>query len=204
MLAEVQQWGIKPRFVTGDSWYSCIKNLKTNDNHRLGFLFALVRSRLVSIEKNSYVQIQSLDIPKEGLEVWLREFGHVKVFRTYYKKPTTACWQCIYLTTNRWILLIELSYQKLHDQHWLFYQYHRVIKQVCHIEHFQVRSKTAICNHIFASLCGYVRLQHLRATDLIGNCYSLQRNLFNEVITIFIETFMPTIKHLDSQIHKMN
>ena len=63
---------------------------------------------------------------------------------------------------------------KLHDQHWQIEQYHRVIKQVCHIEHFQVRSQIAIRNHIFASICSYVRLQYLRVTDFIDNCYSLQ------------------------------
>jgi hypothetical protein len=30
-------------------------------------------------------------------------------------------------------------------------QYHRTIKQVCHIEHFQVRGKVAIKNHLFAA-----------------------------------------------------
>jgi len=34
-------------------------------------------------------------------------------------------------------------------------QYHRTIKQVCHIEHFQIRGKVAIKNHLFAALCGY-------------------------------------------------
>ncbi len=52
-------------------------------NHQLGF--ALKSNRLVSIEKNTYLQIQNLDIPKEGLEVWLRDFGKVKVFRTMLK-----------------------------------------------------------------------------------------------------------------------
>jgi hypothetical protein len=37
MLAEVLSWGLKPAFVTGDSWYSCVKNLKTVKNHQLGF-----------------------------------------------------------------------------------------------------------------------------------------------------------------------
>ena len=29
----------------------------------------------------------------------------------------------------------------IHDEHWKIEQYHRAIKQVCHIEHSQVRSE---------------------------------------------------------------
>lgn len=49
MLLEVLNWGVKPNFVTGDSWYSCVSNLKMIINHQLGF--ALKSNRLVSIEK---------------------------------------------------------------------------------------------------------------------------------------------------------
>ena len=38
MLSEVLAWGIKPSFVTMDSWYSCVKNLKTIKNNQIGFL----------------------------------------------------------------------------------------------------------------------------------------------------------------------
>ena len=78
-------------------------------------------------------------------------------------------------------------------------QYHRTIKQVCHIEHFQVRGNVAIKNHLFAAICGYVQLQRLRAMDVISNCYRLQRDLFTEVIASFIAGFMPTIQHLNPQ-----
>lgn len=201
MLIEVLIWGIKPSFVTGDSWYSGVSNLKMIRNHQLGFLFALKSNRTVSIEKGNFLQIQKLDIPQDGLEVWLRDYGYVKVFRTMLKDQQRH--YAVYLPDNKQLTSFDRKmFTELHDQHWQIEQYHRVIKQVCHIEHFQVRSQTAIRNHIFASICGYVRLQYLRVTNLIDNCYSLQRNLFNEVISTFIQNFMSSIKHLDSKIHK--
>lgn len=72
-------------------------------------------------------------------------------------------------------------------------------EQVCHIEYFQVRQPTAIRNHLFAAICGYVQLQRLRATDMIRNCYRLQRELFNEVIATFIQAFIPNLEHLNPQ-----
>lgn len=201
MLEEVLEWGVKPSFVTGDSWYSSVQNLKVIRNHHLGLQFGLKSNRRVSLKKNQFVQIQKLDIPEEGLEVWLREFGHVRVFRTMLKNQQRH--YAVYLPNNEPLAVFDRKrFIELHNKHWQIEQYHRVIKQVCHIEQFQVRSQTAIRNHIFSSLCAYVRLQHLRVTDLISNCYCLQRNLFNQVIRSFIQSFMPTIEHLDSQFHQ--
>ncbi len=78
MLAEVLAWGLKPAFVTGDSWYSCAKNLKTIKNHQTGFMFAVENNRTVSLEKGQWQQVQSLDVPDDGLDVWLKDFGKVK------------------------------------------------------------------------------------------------------------------------------
>ena len=205
MLAEVLSWGLEPSFVTGDSWYSCVKNLKTIKNHQLGFLFALEANRLISVEKGTWVQVQQIDIPIGGLVVWLRDFGQVKLFRTNLKNQVRH--YCIHLPdekapTNdglKFDTFDKAKFDSLHDCHWQIEQYHRAIKQVCNIESFQVRNKMAVKNHIFAAICGYVKLQQMRATDVIKNCYRLQRDLFNEVIASFIKTCIPSMAHMNSQ-----
>jgi len=98
-----------------------------------------------------------------------------------------------------WAAFSRAAFLKLHDQHWQIEQYHRTLKQVCHIEHCQVRQPTAIRNHIFAAICGYVQLQRLRANDVIRNCYRLKRELFNEMIAAFIQMFTPNLEHLNPQ-----
>ncbi len=203
MLSEVLAWGLEPDFVTGDSWYSCVKNLKAIKNHRLGFLFALESNRVVSIEEGTWIQIQKLDIPSDGLEVWLRDFGQVKVFRTHLKNQVRH--YAIYLPDKntstddgeKFAAFKNVEFEKLHDQHWQIEQYHRAIKQVCNIESFQVRGKVAVKNHLFAAILGYVELQRLRAMDVISNCYKLRRDLFNEVIASFIGAFAPSMEHMD-------
>ena len=49
MLTELLDWGLQPRLVTGDSWYSSEDNLKKVRNHQMGFLFAVESNRTVSI-----------------------------------------------------------------------------------------------------------------------------------------------------------
>jgi hypothetical protein len=125
-------------FCLENSWYSCVGNLKLITNHQLGFLFALKSNRAVSIEKGRYLQIQNLDIPENGLEVWLRDYGYVKVFRTMLKDQQRH--YAVYLLDDKRLTAFDKKrFTELHDLHWQIEQYHRVIKQVCHIEHFQVR-----------------------------------------------------------------
>jgi hypothetical protein len=67
MLIEVIAWGVKPRLVTGDSWYSGTENLKFLINQKLGFLFGIEKNRTVSNEPKKYCQVSSLEIPAQGL-----------------------------------------------------------------------------------------------------------------------------------------
>ena len=43
MLSEVLSWGAKIQFITGDSWYSSIANLKTIRKHGIRFMFGIVK-----------------------------------------------------------------------------------------------------------------------------------------------------------------
>ena len=198
MLVEVLAWGLEPAWVTGDSWYSSLENLKMIKEHHRGFLFALESNRLVSIEKGQWSQIQQLTIPADGLCVYLRGLGTVKVFRQWLKDQPRH--YALYQPNDDvWATFDRAAFRTLHDQHWQIEQYHRTLNQVCHIEHFQVRQPTAIRNHLFAAICGYVHLQQLRVAKVIHNCYRLQRELFNEVIAAFIQAFTPNLEHLNPQ-----
>ena len=198
MLADVLAWGLQPDFMTGDSWYSCVANLKAVKNHRMGFMFAVESNRRVSTEKGTWAQVQTLDIPVDGLRVWLRDFGEVKLFRTRLKDQLRH--YVVYLpNTDAYDAFQQGRFQKLHDQHWQIEQYHRMIKQVCHIEKFQVRGKVPIRNHLFAALCSYVHLQQMRFTDMISNAYQWQKGLYKEVVASFVKSFMLDKDYLNPQ-----
>lgn len=198
MLAEVLEWGLKPTFGTGDSWYSCAGNLKTVRNHHMGFLFAVETNRRVSFEKGKWTQVQHLEVPDDGLLVWLRDFGEVKLFRTWLKDQSRH--YVVYLPdVGQLATYGRDAFNRQHDQHWQIEQYHRAIKQVCHIEHFQVRGKVPIRNHVFAAICSYIHLQRLRAADVISNVYRLQRDLFKDVVAAFINSFIVGKEYLNPQ-----
>ena len=41
MLNEVLAWGLQPAYVTADSWYACVSNLKTVKDHSIAWLMAV-------------------------------------------------------------------------------------------------------------------------------------------------------------------
>lgn len=196
MLAELLAWGLKPAMVTGDSWYSCAKNLKAIRNYGLGFMFAIKSNRTVSTEKGSWRQVQTLEIPENGLIVWLKGYGNVKLFRTQLKNQLRH--YVVYLPNEEKLTAFNRAeFDIEHAKHWQIEQYHRAIKQVCNIENFQVRGKQAIKNHLFAAICGYVQLQRLTSTQSITDCYQVRRELFTNVVKSFISDFLVGNKNLN-------
>jgi len=198
MLGEVREWGLQPNYVTGDSGYSSVTHLKKVKNNWMGLMCAVESNRLVSLEKGTWIQVQKLDIPEEGMRVWLRRFGTVKLFRTRLKEQLRH--YVVFLPNDETDYTFKRAdFQKLHDQHWEIEQYHRMIKQVCSIEKFQVRLKTPILNHIFAALCGYIHLQKMQWAKMIVNAYQWQRTLYQAVVKNFVSGFIIDKDYLNPQ-----
>lgn len=185
MVLEVIQWGLKAAWVTGDCWYSSLENLKFLRNEKVGFLFGIADNRQVSVERGKLVQVKSLDIPEEGLVVYLKEFGQVKVFCQPFKNELR--YYIMYLPELEALhQLTRAQFKQVHDEHWQIECFHRVIKQVCNIERFYVRDEQAIRNHFFCALRAFAKLQTWCIKGLLGNCYELSRQLFVPIIRQFI------------------
>ena len=137
--------------MTGDSWYSGVDNLKRLKNHALGWLFAIESNRTVSatapcvalppaslqssVDKGNWTQVQKLDIPDDGLLVWLKNYGNVKLFRIWLKDQPRH--YAVFLPDDDQLAAVgRKTFTEQHDKHWHIEQYHRAIKQVCNIEKF--------------------------------------------------------------------
>lgn len=158
MLDEVLSWGLKPFWISGDSWYSSSANLKHIRKQGINFLFGLERNRTISIERGQYIQIQTLeDWPQDGQTVYLKDYGMVKVYRQNYKQVFR------YYAIGRAELddlegTVHADFERVHSAHWHIEQFHRAIKQVCNIEKYQVRKEHPIRNHIFCALKAFITL----------------------------------------------
>ncbi len=188
MLEEIIAWGVSPSWVTGDSWYASLSNLKFIRAKNLPFMFGIETNRTVSIDRGQYIQIQKLeDWDNDQKTVYLKDYGMVKVFRQIYKKSYR--YYIISVPDLAKLPIINQGdFERVHATHWSIERYHRAIKQVCHIEHFQVRGLHQIKNHIFCALKGFVCLELMRVNEIINHWYEVQRDLFTSAIRSFIDT----------------
>ena len=190
MVTEVQAWGVEVAWVTGDSWYSSVENLKFLRNEKVGFLFGVANNRICSIERGTFLQIQKLTIPESGLLVYLKEFGWVKVFCQKFKNEVRH--YIMYLVKEVELKQIDRqTFRQIHDTHWQIESFHRVIKQVCNIERFQIRTESGIRTHLFCALQAFSQLQTMKVEGLIDNLYQVSRQLFVPVIRQFITENLP-------------
>lgn len=186
MVREVQAWGLKLAWVTGDSWYSSLENLKFLRNEKVGFLFGIAHNRKVSLERGMTVQVQTLTIPESGLVVYLKEFGWVKVFCQNFRNEVRH--YILYQPDETELRQLQRSdFRRIHDSHWQIEQFHRAIKQVCNIERFSVRTESALRTHFFCALQAFCQLQTMRGEGVIANLYQVSRQLFVPVIRQFIQ-----------------
>ena len=152
MLSSAKSRGLEPEMVVADSWYSSLDNLKSIRSHGWDWVMGLKSNRLVG---KPHIQLGQLDIPDEGLNVHLKGYGWVKVFRFEGKNGRTD-----YIGSSRLDLTRELL-QSYFERRWSIEVMHKELKQTCGFSRCQSNSGRAGRNHIGLSLIALVR-KHLR------------------------------------------
>ncbi|AUB43347.1 IS4 transposase (plasmid) [Nostoc flagelliforme CCNUN1] len=118
MITEVLEWGLKPKAITTDAWYSSLKNLKFFKNKELEFLTGIAKNRLCSVDGKNYTQVQNLEIPDNGKmraskKVWTSESISEK-FQNEIPR-----YYIMYVPDKDALFLITLAkFQELHSIHW--------------------------------------------------------------------------------------
>lgn len=187
MLLEVISWGLVPAWVTGDSWYSSLDNLKFIRGKKLNFMFGVESNRIISVDRGKYIQIQKFEgWPSDDMQtVYLKDYGMVKMCRQLYKNV----YRYYVMSTSDLDHLesvTKIDFERVHDAHWSIERFHRAIKQVCNIERFQVRNENPIKNHIFCALKAFVKLELMRFNKTITHWYEVRRDLYLTTIRNFI------------------
>src|SRR5215207_2075609 len=153
MLQQAKARGFRPARVAFDSWYSSLDNLKRVRDFGWDWLTRLKSNRQVSLTAGQQQAVSALAIPESGMQLHLRGYGLVKVFRTVDPHGNADYW-----ATNR-LGMTEPQRQLFADRAWLVEVYHRAIKQFTGIERGQFRVERAQRNHIGLALRAYLRLE---------------------------------------------
>ncbi len=110
-----------------DAWYSSLKNLKAIRDHGWIWVTTLRKNRKV----NRGDSLEDLNIPDEGLEVHLRGYGWITVFKFVAKNGRID-----YVSTNMENPTRD-DVERITAARWSVEVYHRELKQTCGIERCQ-------------------------------------------------------------------
>ncbi len=170
MLNKIYERGFSSNYIIFDSWYASLKNLKTIRNHGLKWITILKSIRnygwkwitiLKSIRKVSKLYgdkrnrpISEVDIPDEGVEVHLRGYSWIKVFKIGDSKYSIK-----YFATND----LKMDKEKMDNYKgigWKIEEYHRGLKQCTGIEKGHFRLGISQYNHIGLCIRAFLTYSH--------------------------------------------
>jgi Transposase DDE domain len=191
MIREVYNWGLRPKWVTADTWYSATDNLKFLRNLEMNFLIGIESNRKISNQPDEYQYVRDVDIPESGLYTHLNGYGFVQVFRTVSTNGDVRHYALYQpqedIATPQ--LFTRQEFEEAHTKHWNVENLFRAVKQCCQAEKFFVRDTNAIKTHLFAVLTAFQKLASLAINRVLNSVYDLKNVLFREAQRQFIYDF---------------
>jgi hypothetical protein len=191
MIKEVWNWGLRPKWVTADSWYSGLDNLKFLRNLEINFLLGIESNRIVSNNPFDYQQIKDTRIEENGLYTHLQGYGFVQVFRTVSTNGDARHY-ALYQPQediSEPIIFSRQEFEDIHLTHWNVENFFRAVKQCCQAEKFFVRKTKAIKTHLFCVLTAFQKLASLTLNSFLNSIYDLKNVLFRDIQRQFIADF---------------
>ncbi len=174
---------VKFRYVLNDSWYASADNMKfVKHDLKKEFVMPLKENRKVALsaaekQMGQYKTLSHLSLPAETTrQVWLEgvEFPLHLVKQVFTNEDSSI--GILYLVTSD----LTLSYDHittLYKRRWSVEVYHKSLKQNASLEKAPVRTPTTQSNHLFASLCAYIKLESLKIRTRL-NHFALKSKIY--------------------------
>jgi SRSO17 transposase len=158
---------VKFCYVVADSWYSSQENMEYIRRKQKHFILAVKDNRLValSLEAKRAGQFQPIS------SVPLENHSTVRVYIKGLEFPVLLMKQVL---TNQdgstgviFLVCSDLSLdweqiKEIYHKRWRIEEYHKSIKSNLGLEKSPTRTVCTQCNHIFAALCAFAKLERLR------------------------------------------
>lgn len=156
------------RYVLNDVWFASAKNMKyvKNELHK-EFIMPLKSNRKIALSENGkrngrYRAVSTLDLPTNTTcEVWLEDVPFPVLLIKQVFTNDDGSTGIRYLVTSD-LTLSSDQIAKLFQKRWGIEVYHKSLKQNASLEKSPTRTETTQRNHLFASLCAYVKMESLK------------------------------------------
>ena len=181
---------LKYRYILFDKWFASIENLVfINDVLKKKFVCPLKKNRKVALSKEEkdngkYVSIATVDMGDcSSRLVYLEGYEDtLKIIKQVSKDGDDDESIYLYLVTND----IDLTTNKIleiYKRRWKIEEYHKSLKQNLKIEHSPTKVMTSQLNHIFLSVCGFIKLERLRLNYKM-NHFAIKEKIYIEALRV--------------------
>lgn len=170
-------------YVLNDAWYASADNIMFVVHAlKKDFVMPLKENRKVALsladkQHGQYAAISTLDWP-EGTtrQVWLEavDFPLLAVKQVFTNEDSSTA--VLYLVTSDQ----KLDYDRLitlYKRRWSVEVYHKSLKQNAALEKSPTRTETTQRNHLYGSLCAYIKLESLKVKTRL-NHFALKSRIY--------------------------
>lgn len=171
------------QYVLNDVWFASADNMKyVKRDLKKDFIMPLKSNRKVALSQSikrhgQYVAVSSLDLPADtAREIWLEEVPFPVLLIKQVFKNDDGSQGVRYLVTSDLTLTYD-HITKLFQKRWGIEVYHKSLKQNASLEKSPTRTETTQRNHLFASLCAYVKLERLKINTKLSH-FALKSKLY--------------------------
>jgi len=186
---------VKYKYILFDKWFASIDNMVfIEENLKKKFICPIKKNRKVALSKKDkiegkYVNISSIDIEGGSSRlIYLQGYEKpLKIIKQVVKNGNDGESIYLYLTTND----IDLSFFKIleiYKRRWKIEEYHKSLKQNLHIGHSPTKVETSQRNHIFLSVCSFIKLEKLRI-NYKTNHFAIKEKIYIEALKTAFQKF---------------
>lgn len=187
LLRQVKQNQIPFRYVLNDVWFASADNMKfVKHELKHDFIMPLKTNRKVALSledkmQGRYVRVDALDIePDTVLTIYLEgvDFPLDLVKQVFTNGDGRG--GILYLVTSD----LDLTYDTIttiYGKRWNVEPYHKSLKQNASLSKSPTRTVRTQSNHVFASLCAYIKLEMLKVSTKM-NHFALKAKLYTNAL----------------------
>jgi hypothetical protein len=180
---------IRCRYITNDVWYSSADNMRfVKREMEKEFVMPIKANRKVALsladkQQGRYVRVDSLVLEANtAVEIYLEgvDFPLLLVKQVFANEDGSVGVQ--YLVTSALSLTAD-QIIAIYRKRWNVEPYHKSLKQNASLEKSPTHTVTTQTNHLFAALCGYIKLELLKVSTKL-NHFALKSTLYRRALQV--------------------
>jgi len=189
---------VKFSYVLNDVWFASSENMKfIRHELRKEFVMPLKENRKVALSSaekqlGQYVTVNTLELAEGATrQLWLEEVDFpLSVTKEVFTNEDGSRGVRYLVSSDLTLSFDQLT--KLYQKRWSIEVYHKSLKQNASLEKSPTRTPTTQRNHLFASLCAYIKLESLKIKTGLNH------------FTIKSKIYLSALKAASAELVKLN